>query len=102
MTTSPDKTTRFDDFVREVEGMGAEERRAIEAARARFRIGARLQQERMSAGLTQKQLAEASGVAQADISRIEQGQSNPTADTLTALAGPLGVSLDLTAPEQPV
>ncbi len=89
-------TTKFDDFVREIESKGTvEERRELESARARFRLGARVLQERLAAGLTQGQLAAVSGVAQGDISRIERGQSNPTAETLQALAGPLGVALDL-------
>ncbi len=88
-------TTKFDDFVREVEdGSTDEERRELDAARARFRIGARVLQQRLAAGLTQKQLAKASGIAQADISRIERGQTNPTAATLETLGGPLGVTLD--------
>jgi ribosome-binding protein aMBF1 (putative translation factor) len=92
------KSASFEDFVREVEeGSSADERRELEAARARFRIGARVLQERLSAGLTQQQLASQSGVAQADISRIERGQSNPTAETLEAIAAPLGVRLDLVA-----
>lgn len=88
-------TTKFDDFVREVEnGSTDEERRELDAARARFRIGARVLQQRLAAGLTQQQLAKASGIAQADISRIERGQINPTAATLETLGGPLGVTLD--------
>jgi transcriptional regulator with XRE-family HTH domain len=43
--------------------------------------------------LTQKQLAMASGIDQAEISRIERGQTNPTASTLAALLGPLGARL---------
>ncbi len=88
-------TTKFDDFVREVEdGSTDEERRELDAARARFKIGARLLQQRQAAGLSQQQLAAASGIAQADISRIERGQANPTVATLQALGAPLGVTLD--------
>lgn len=95
-------TTRFEDFVREIEHASSEEeRRELEAARARFRLGARLQQQRLASGLTQKQLADASGVAQADISRIERGQGNPTAATLAALGGPLGVTLEYISAEEP-
>lgn len=89
-------TTHFNDYVREVEDRGTpEELRDLEAARARFRIGARLLRQRLAAGLTQEELGVASGIAQADISRIERGQSNPTADTLAALGAPLGITLDL-------
>jgi ribosome-binding protein aMBF1 (putative translation factor) len=89
-------STKFNDYVREVEARSTpEERQELESARARFKLGARVLQERLAAGLTQKQLASASGIAQADISRIERGQSNPTTETLEALAAPLGVTLDL-------
>ena len=89
-------TTDFRDFVDEIEARNTpEEQRELDAARARFRLGLRVLKQRMAAGLTQQQLAAESGVAQADISRIERGQSNPTAETLEALAGPLGVTLDL-------
>lgn len=93
--------TKFDDYVHEVEDNSTEEEsRELNAARARFRIGARLLQQRQAAGLSQQQLATASGVAQADISRIERGQVNPTAATLETLGGPLGVTLDyIPAPE---
>jgi ribosome-binding protein aMBF1 (putative translation factor) len=95
-------TTNFDDFVRELEGRStAEERRELDAARVRFKIGARVLQQRLAAGLTQRQLASASGVAQADISRIERGQANPTTETLQALAGPLGFTLDLVPATSP-
>jgi ribosome-binding protein aMBF1 (putative translation factor) len=88
-------TTKFDDYVREVEDASTdEERRELDAARARFRIGARLLKRRQAAGLSQERLAAASGIAQADISRIERGQANPTAATLQTLGGPLGVTLD--------
>ena len=88
-------TTKFDDYVREVEdGSTNDERRELDAARARFKIGVRLLQLRLAAGMSQQQLAATSGVAQADISRIERGQINPTAATLQTLGGPLGVTLD--------
>lgn len=95
MTTKP-TSTKFEDFVRELEERATpEERHELESARARFKIGARILQHRLAAGLTQQQLASASGIAQGDISRIERGQSNPTAETLEAIAEPLGVTLDL-------
>jgi len=88
-------TTKFDDYVREIEDSATEqERRELDAARARFKIGARLLKRRQAAGLSQEQLAAASGIAQADISRIERGQVNPTAATLQTLGAPLGVTLD--------
>lgn len=43
--------------------------------------------------LTQKQLAEATGITQADISRLENGTGNPSIRTLKRLAEGLGMTL---------
>ena len=43
--------------------------------------------------LTQKQLAEVTGITQADISRLENGTGNPSLRTLKRLAEGLGMSL---------
>lgn len=43
--------------------------------------------------LTQKQLSEVTGIAQADISRFENGTGNPSLRTLKRLAEGLGMSL---------
>src|SRR5689334_9887009 len=45
---------------------------------------------RAARGWTQQQLAEAAGLAQADVSRIERGLSNPTIRTVERLLGVLG------------
>lgn len=45
--------------------------------------------------LTQKQLAAVTGIAQADISRLENGEANPSLNTLKRLAAGLGMSLKL-------
>lgn len=45
--------------------------------------------------LTQQQLAEATGIAQADISRLENGTANPSLKTLKRLAAGLGMQLRL-------
>lgn len=56
----------------------------------RFRLAAELMEARKARGLTQSQLASASGVQQADISRIERGEIEPRASTLARLLAPLG------------
>ena len=48
---------------------------------------------RESAGLTQRQLSEITGLYQADISKIERGLSNPSIMTLKRLAEGMGVKL---------
>ena len=50
---------------------------------------------RNAAGLTQKQLSEATGIYQADISKIERGLANPSLSTLQRLAEGLGMELKL-------
>ncbi len=45
--------------------------------------------------VTQKELAEATGIAQADISRLENGTANPSLRTLKRLADGLGMRLKL-------
>ncbi len=46
-------------------------------------------------GLSQTQLAEKAGLTQAQIARIENGNTVPRADTLLKLSAALGVSADL-------
>lgn len=45
--------------------------------------------------LTQQQLAEATGITQADISRLENGTANPSLRTLKRLAAGMGKTLKL-------
>ena len=44
-------------------------------------------------GITQKQLADITGIAQSDISKLENGGSNPSVKTLQRLAEGLGKRL---------
>ncbi len=44
--------------------------------------------------MTQADLAEAAGLDQADVSRIERGQREPSGRTLRALADALDVTVD--------
>ena len=48
---------------------------------------------RMQVGLTQKELAEKTGISQANISKMENGGSCPTIQTLKKLADGLGKRL---------
>lgn len=43
--------------------------------------------------MTQKQLAEITGITQADISRLESGTANPSLRTLKRLAAGMGMAL---------
>lgn len=50
---------------------------------------------RQSAGLTQKQLAEKTGIDQSEISRYENGNGNPSLRTLQRLAQGMGMRMKL-------
>lgn len=87
-------TTTFDDYIREVEERakagGPEAVARWDAFNAHFAMAREVRELRKERKLTQKQLAVASGINQGEISRIERGQTNPTASTLAALLAPLG------------
>lgn len=51
---------------------------------------------RKSAGLTQKELAQRTGIAQSDISKLETGNANPSLKTLQRLAEGMGMRMRLT------
>lgn len=50
---------------------------------------------RKHSGLTQKQLAERTGIAQSDISKLENGNANPSLRTLKRLAAGMGMKIKL-------
>lgn len=50
---------------------------------------------RKRSGLTQKQLSEKTGIAQADISKMETGNGNPSLRTLQRLAAGMGMRIKL-------
>jgi ribosome-binding protein aMBF1 (putative translation factor) len=59
----------------------------------RIRLGEQIASLRRHRHLTQGKLAALSSVRQPEISRIERGLANPTADTLTKLATAMGARL---------
>jgi ribosome-binding protein aMBF1 (putative translation factor) len=97
--TEPMTRTTFDDFIAEIEAEaqaeGPEAVAELEAFRLHFSLARQLSAQRRAQHLTQKQLAERSGIHQAEISRIERGQANPTTATLGALTGALGLDIQL-------
>ena len=50
---------------------------------------------RKSTGLTQKQLSEKTGITQADISKLESGNANPSLRTLQRLASGMGMKVKI-------
>ena len=55
------------------------------AEAAAFSLGWKLRELRLEAGMTQMQLAEMVGIQQREITRIENGNGNPTLRTITRL-----------------
>ncbi len=89
----------FDKLMEEIEQearrAGPKARAGYAAAGATHRLARQVFDLRKAAGLTQRQLAANSGVQQADISRIEAGDANPTLATIAALAYALGAEVAL-------
>lgn len=76
----------------------AEEREAERIFRAAYAFGRVIHSARKALGLRQSDLAKLSGIAQADISRIERGQIAPTTPTLLKLAEALGAQIQFVVP----
>ena len=66
-----------------------------EALEPEFAIIQAIIDARKNTGLTQKQLSERTGIAQADISRMENGNANPSLNTLKRLAAAMGMTLKI-------
>ncbi|SEM64252.1 transcriptional regulator, XRE family with cupin sensor [Gemmobacter aquatilis] len=58
-----------------------------------FDVGTRLKEMRLVAGLSQRQLAEASGVPHGQISMIETNRSSPSVASLRKILGGLGITM---------
>ena len=86
--------TNFDDFLKE-QLKDPEFRAEYDALEPEFTIIQAMLEARKSSGLTQKQLAERTGIAQADISKIETGEANPSLNTLKRLAFGMDMRLKL-------
>lgn len=78
---------------------GPEGREAERIFRAAYAFGRVIYSARKARNLRQSDLAELSGVAQADISRIERGQIAPTTHTLLRLTTALGVEIQFVLAE---
>lgn len=86
--------TDFNDFL--VEQMkNAEFKKEYDALEPEFAIIQAMIDARKNNGLTQKELAKITGINQADISRLENGNANPSIRTLKKLADGLGMSLKI-------
>ena len=70
-----------------------EVKREYDALEPEFQLVREMIRARREAGLTQKELAERTGIQQSNISRIENGNGNPSLSTLNKLAQGLGKKL---------
>jgi DNA-binding Xre family transcriptional regulator len=90
--------TNFNDYVKEVEaGLSQEERAALATFRGHYAIANQLLQLRHDRGLSQAELSRRTGIAQAEISKIERGITEPRTGTLSKLALCLGAQIALLA-----
>ncbi|MBR3106324.1 MAG: helix-turn-helix transcriptional regulator [Clostridia bacterium] len=86
--------TSFDEYLKE-KLKNPEFKREYEALQPEYEIIKALIQARNDSGLTQKQLSERTGITQADISKLENGNANPSLRTLQRLAAGMGKQLKL-------
>lgn len=70
-------------------------RKEYDALESEFDIIQAMIDARKQSGLTQKELAERTGINQADISKLENGTANPSIRTLRRLADGMGMKIKL-------
>ncbi len=70
-------------------------RAEYEALEPEFAIIQAMIDARKASGMTQKELSEVTGIAQSDISKLENGSANPSLRTLQRLAAGMGMRLKL-------
>ena len=85
-------STKFNDFLQE-QLQDPEFRKEYEALQPEHAVVQAIIDARKNAGLTQKELSERTGIAQGDISKLENGNANPSIRTLQRLAAAMGLTL---------
>ena len=68
-------------------------RKEYESLEAKFQIIKEIVEARKDKNITQKELADLTGITQGDISKIENGNANPSLKTLKKLAAAFGKKL---------
>lgn len=86
--------TKFNDFLNE-QLKDPEIKAEYDALEPEFTIMQAMIDARNSKGLTQKELSLRSGIAQGDISKMENGNANPSVKTLQRLAAAMNMSLKI-------
>lgn len=85
-------SNKFQDFLQE-QLEDPEFRREYEALQPEHAVVQAIIDARKNAGLTQKELSKRTGIAQGDISKLENGNANPSIRTLQRLADAMGMTL---------
>ena len=85
---------KFDDFLQE-QLRDPEIRKEYEALQPEHMVIQAMLDARKKSGMTQKELAERTGIAQGDISKLERGSANPSITTLKRLAKRMGMVLKI-------
>ncbi len=86
--------TNYKDFLNE-QLQNEKFKKEYDALEAEFSIIQAMLDARKASGMTQKELADRTGIAQADISKLENGNANPSLRTLQRLADGMGMRLKL-------
>ena len=84
--------TKFNDFLEE-QLRDPEFRREYEALQPEHAVIQAMIDARKASGLTQRELSERTGIAQGDISKLENGNANPSIRTLQRLANAMGMAV---------
>ena len=87
--------TNFKDFLNE-QLKDPELKAESDALEPEYAIMCAIIEARNAMGLTKQQLSERTGIAQGDISKLENGSGNPSLNTLRRLANGMGMRLKLT------
>ena len=86
--------TKFNDFLSE-QLKDPEIKAEYDALEPEFAIVQAMINARKMKGITQKELSERTGIAQGDISKLENGNANPSLRTLQRLAAAMGKKLKI-------
>ena len=86
--------SKFNDFLAE-QLKDPEVKAEYDALAPEFAIIQAMIDARKTSGLTQKELSEKTGIAQSDISKLENGSANPSIRTLQRLAAGMNMTMKI-------
>jgi len=89
-----EKLTNYEKFFQE-QMKDPERKKEYDALEPEFTLIQAMIDPRRETGLTQQELAKRTGITQADISKIENGNANPSLKTLQRLAAGMGRKLKI-------